>query len=195
MIIGQTIQADWIVTNLTTGAEENATGTQTAVLFRNGSVVGAATPTVSNPGTAHYHASVLLDAAHSWAVGDHYSLVASWVEPGTSAKKKLILAQGVITDMATLAKQEEIIGDIAIAQTAIDAIPTNPMLADADGSSFGAIPDMATATNQAAILAGLTSGIVVLHADYNAAKTAATQTSVDAKPTLAQILAGGPSGG
>jgi len=58
-----------------------------------------------------------------------------------------------IPDMATLAKQEEIIGDIAIAQTAIDAIPTNPMLADADGSSFGAIPDMATATSVNAIKA------------------------------------------
>jgi hypothetical protein len=179
MIIGQTIQADWIVTNLTTGAEENATGTQTAVLFRNGSVVGAATPTVSNPGTAHYHASVLLDAAHSWAVGDHYSLVASWVEPGTSAKKKLILAQGVITDMATLAKQEEIIGDIAIAQTAIDAIPTNPMLDTEDGSSFSAIPDMATATNQSTLLGRLTAARAGYLDNLNVGGAVAAQTDID----------------
>jgi hypothetical protein len=33
----------------------------------------------------------------------------------------------------------------------IAAIPTNPMLATEDGSSFSAIPDMATATNQATI--------------------------------------------
>lgn len=58
-----------------------------------------------------------------------------------------------IPDMATLAKQEEIIGDIAIAQTAIDAIPTNPILDTEDGSSFSAIPDMATATSVNAIKA------------------------------------------
>lgn len=98
MIIGQTIRGAWTVTNLTTGAEANATGTPTAVLFRNGSVVGAATPSMSNPGTGHYHSGVLLDAGHSWAVGDHYALVASWVEPGTAAAKKLILAQGVIAE-------------------------------------------------------------------------------------------------
>lgn len=98
MIIGQTIRGAWTVTNLTTGAEENATGTPTAVLFRNGSVVVAATPSMSNPGTGHYHSGVLLDAGHSWVVGDHYALVASWVEPGTAAAKKLILAQGVITE-------------------------------------------------------------------------------------------------
>ena len=114
MLIDDTLRGDWVVTNLTTGAEEAATGTPTAVLYRNGSVVAAATPAVSTPSTGHYHASVLLDAAHSWAISDHYSLVASWVEPGTGGlSKKQVLSQGRITaamrgtDLAALADTVE----------------------------------------------------------------------------------------
>lgn len=63
----------------------------------------------------------------------------------------------------------------------VAAIPTNPLLATANGSTFTAIPNMALATTQAtiatyidtevaAILAALTDGSLVLHSDYDAAK-------------------------
>ena len=66
-----------------------------------------------------------------------------------------------------------------------DGVPTNPMLATEDGSSFSNIPDMATATNQAAIQVSVGTSIPALIDGLN-----------DYDPsTEAVTLANGPHGG
>lgn len=59
--------------------------------------------------------------------------------------------------------------------TAVADVPTNAELATALG------------TADDAVLAALGNGTVVLHSDYNAAKTAASQSSVDDLPTNAEL--------
>jgi len=120
MLIGETLYDGFLVTNLSDGKEENAAVLPTAVLYRNGTVVAAATPTVSASGGGLYIASVLIDASHSWVIGDHWLLESSWSDPGTSVAKKSIV-QGRIssamrgTDSALLAASAPTnFGDLAI---------------------------------------------------------------------------------
>lgn len=57
------------------------------------------------------------------------------------------------------ASEAAIIAEIDANEAKIDLIPTNPMLDTEDGSSFGMIPDMATATTQA-VIQGVTDQFV-----------------------------------
>lgn len=96
MLIGQTLRVQFVTPSLATGAATDADSLPTAILRKNGSTVGAATVSVSNLGTGLYLAEVLIDAAHSWAVGDAYSLEATWTMAGTAGIKSP-LAQGIIS--------------------------------------------------------------------------------------------------
>lgn len=102
MIIGQTAIIEFITPSLATGAAAAPDALPTALLRRNGSVLVAASVTVTNLGTGKYSASVLFDGAHGWAVGDSYCIEATWAMSGTSGIVAT-LAQGLIeSDLAAV---------------------------------------------------------------------------------------------
>ena len=95
MIIGQTLQVQFITPSIATGAATNADALPTGLIRRNGSTVGSATVTITNLGTGRYLAAVAINPAHGWTVGDNYSLEATWTMAGT-AGIVATLAQGFL---------------------------------------------------------------------------------------------------
>jgi hypothetical protein len=96
-------------------------------------------------------------------VSELNSIVDDWLNAGrldvllnaVKAVTDLLPDSGALTSLAqasvcTETRLAEL--DAANLPADIASIPTNPMLATEDGSSFSAIPDMATATNQTAII-------------------------------------------
>jgi len=74
MLIGDTLIAEFLTVNPNTGAGLNADSLPIGLLRKNGTTVGGATVTVTALSLGRYTASVYIDAAHGWAVGDSYSL-------------------------------------------------------------------------------------------------------------------------
>lgn len=114
--IGQTLRPEFSTPSLSTGALAAPDALPTAVLRRNGATVAAAAVTITLLATGRYLASVLLDPEHGWAVGDSYSVDASWAMGGVAVGGPV--AQGVLRNIeaqfATLqADLEAAISDIA----------------------------------------------------------------------------------
>lgn len=95
MLIGQTVIGEFVTVDKNTGAGLNADSLPMGILRKNGTTVGAATVTVTSYGLGRYTASVLIDAAHGWVVGDSYSLEVEYTVQGVSGIFNTV-AQGVI---------------------------------------------------------------------------------------------------
>jgi hypothetical protein len=192
--VDDALSAEFVTSDLSTGALTNADSLSTAVIRRNGTALIGTDIAVVNKGTGLYVVSVTLASGDGWVVGDYGQIEVSWAMGAVGRAKAFNFAVVVKQTGDNYAR----LGGPAGASIAADiaAIPTNPMLATEDGSSFTAIPDMATATALAAVITALGNGTVVLHPDYDPAKNAASQTSVNGLPRVTHsgtAIAGGTS--
>jgi len=81
------------------GANVDADSLPTAILRKNGVTVGAASVTVAKISTGYYSATVTIDAAHGWTVGDRASLHTTYAVAGDSTTKAL--GGGIIREAKT----------------------------------------------------------------------------------------------
>src|SRR5574343_162296 len=120
-----------------TGAAVNADSLPTGLLRRNGVTVGSAVVTVTNRATGAYSASVLMDAAHGWVVGDSWALECACAVGGVSLRRPI--AQGRV-DGDAFARIGADGAGLTVLGTATDQAEILSRLPDATPGGAGGLP-------------------------------------------------------
>lgn len=148
-------------------------GTYNLVRIRAGASTTISAAAAFSKANGRIYADITFATA-DWDTDDAFQIVpladTEYDVGGVTFYPAIPIIQGYISDLSTISS------DIA-------AIPTNPMLDTEDGSSFSAIPDMATATNQANQALEATLGVPASVAGTIAGDIADVQTVVDGLDT------------